>query len=104
MSTVTEQETIGVKTDAPATAKITLTEKAAEEVKRIVAEQKSQGGEKLYLRMRVVGGGCSGFQHKLDLDPQVNDKLDVVSSLHGVDVVVDKRSLLYLEGVTVDFH
>jgi iron-sulfur cluster assembly protein len=77
---------------------------AAEEVKRIVAEQKSQGGEKLYLRMRVVGGGCSGFQHKLDLDPQVNDKLDVVFSLHGVDVVVDKRSLLYLEGVTVDFH
>ena len=104
MSTVTEQETIGVKTDAPATAKITLTEKAAEEVKRIVAEQKSQGGEKLYLRMRVVGGGCSGFQHKLDLDPQVSDKLDVVFGIHGVDVVVDKRSLLYLEGVTVDFH
>jgi iron-sulfur cluster assembly protein len=104
MSTVTEQPTIGVKTDAPATPKITLTEKAAEEVKRIVAEQKSQGGEKLFLRMRVVGGGCSGFQHKLDLDPQVNDKLDVVFSLHGVDVVVDKRSLLYLEGVTVDFH
>jgi len=104
MSTVTEQPTIGVKTDAPATPKITLTEKAAEEVKRIVAEQKSQVGEKLFLRMRVVGGGCSGFQHKLDLDPQVNDKLDVVFSLHGVDVVVDKRSLLYLEGVTVDFH
>jgi|SRR5262245_4012286 iron-sulfur cluster insertion protein len=105
MSTVTEQPTIGVKTDAAPTPKITLTEKAAQEVKRIVAEQKSQGaGEKLYLRMRVVGGGCSGFQHKLDLDPQVSDKLDVVFSLHGVDVVVDKRSLLYLEGVTVDFH
>jgi iron-sulfur cluster insertion protein len=104
MSTVTEQPTIGVKTDAAPTPKIVLTEKAAEEVKRIVAEQKSQGGEKLYLRMRVVGGGCSGFQHKLDLDPQVSDKLDVVFGLHGVDVVVDKRSLLYLEGVTVDFH
>jgi iron-sulfur cluster insertion protein len=104
MSTVTEQPTIGVKTDAAPTPKIVLTEKAAEEVKRIVAEQKSQGGEKLFLRMRVVGGGCSGFQHKLDLDPQVSDKLDVVFSLHGVDVVVDKRSLLYLEGVTVDFH
>jgi iron-sulfur cluster insertion protein len=104
MSTVTEQPTIGVKTDAAPTSKIVLTEKAAEEVKRIAAEQKSQGGEKLYLRMRVVGGGCSGFQHKLDLDPQVSDKLDVVFALHGVEVVVDKRSLLYLEGVTVDFH
>jgi iron-sulfur cluster assembly protein len=105
MSTVTEQATIGVKTDAPAAPIITLTEKAADEVKRIVSEQGAQGAsEKLYLRMRVVGGGCSGFQHKLDLDPQVSDKLDVVYSIHGVDVVIDKRSLLYLEGVTVDFH
>jgi iron-sulfur cluster assembly protein len=54
--------------------------------------------------MRVVGGGCSGFQHKLDLDPQVNEKLDEIFTIHGVDVVVDKRSLLYLEGVTVDYH
>jgi iron-sulfur cluster insertion protein len=105
MSTVVEQETIGVKSDAPATPKITITEKAAEEVRRISADQKGQGAaEKLYLRMRVVGGGCSGFQHKLDLDPQVNEKLDVIFTIHGVDVVVDKRSLLYLEGVTVDYH
>ena len=104
MSTVAEQATIGLKTDAAPLPKINITEKAAEEVKRIVADQKSSGAEALYLRMRVVGGGCSGFQHKLDLDPQVNDKLDVILNVHGVEVVVDKRSLLYLEGVTVDFH
>jgi iron-sulfur cluster assembly protein len=103
MATMTEQETIGVKT-APA-VKINLTEKAAAEVKRIAAEQAEAGTtEKLYLRVRVVGGGCSGFQHKLDLDPQVNPKLDEVFRLHDVDVVVDKRSLLYLDGVTIDFH
>src|SRR5947208_9638301 len=85
---------------------ITVTEKAASEVKRIVSEQRDSGDfpEKVYLRLRVVGGGCSGFQHKLDLDPQVSDKLDMVFNLHGVEVVVDKRSLMYLEGVTVDFH
>src|SRR5947199_8279448 len=85
---------------------ITLTEKAAGEVKRIISEQQHAGGapERIYLRMRVVGGGCSGFQHKLDLDPQVNPKLDEVFQVHGVEVVVDKRSLLYLSGVTVDFH
>src|SRR6202166_93913 len=85
---------------------ITLTEKAASEVRRIVAEQQNGGAvpEKLYLRMRVVGGGCSGFQHKLDLDPTVNEKLDDVFDFHGVPVVVDKRSLMYLDGVTVDFH
>ena len=85
---------------------ITVTEKAASEVRRIIAEQQQtpNAPEKIYLRMRVVGGGCSGFQHKLDLDPQVNDKLDEILECHGVPVVVDKRSLMYLDGVTVDFH
>ena len=87
---------------------IVVTEKAAEAVKRIIAQEREQGrmpdGEQVYLRMRVVGGGCSGFQHKLDLDPTVNPKLDEVFEFHGVPVVVDKRSLMYLDGVTVDFH
>jgi iron-sulfur cluster insertion protein len=81
---------------------IVLTDKAASEVRKIVAEQDPK--EKLYLRLRVVGGGCSGFQHKLDLDPTVNEKLDETFVINGVDVVVDKRSALYLTGVTVDFH
>ena len=84
---------------------ITITEKAASEVRRIVSEQQAAGvPDKIYLRMRVVGGGCSGFQHKLDLDPAVNEKLDDTFEIHGVPVVVDKRSLMYLDGVTVDFH
>jgi iron-sulfur cluster assembly protein len=85
---------------------ITVTEKAANEVKRIIAEQQGVGAmpEKIYLRMRVVGGGCSGFQHKLDLDPQINEKLDEVFDFHGVPVVVDKRSLMYLDNAHVDFH
>ena len=85
---------------------ITVTEKAANEVKRIIAEQQGVGAmpEKIYLRMRVVGGGCSGFQHKLDLDPQINEKLDEVFDFHGVPVVVDKRSLMYLDNAQVDFH
>jgi iron-sulfur cluster assembly protein len=84
---------------------INLTEKAASEVKRIITEQQNGGApEKIYLRMRVVGGGCSGFQNKLDLDPVYNPKLDETFELHGVPVVVDKRSLMYLSEVTVDFH
>src|SRR5438552_17229503 len=111
MATVTEQTTLGLKDAAAAPApQITVTQKAADEVKRIIADQaaaaqaENKPAEKLYLRMRVVGGGCSGFQHKLDLDPQVNPKLDEVFNYHGIEVVVDKRSLLYLQGVTVDFH
>ena len=85
---------------------ITVTEKAANEVKKIIGEQQQNGAtqEKIFLRMRVVGGGCSGFQHKLDLDPVYNPKLDEQFEFHGVPVVVDKRSLMYLGDVTVDFH
>jgi iron-sulfur cluster assembly protein len=107
MSTVAEPTTLGLKDEVKPAAPpaINLTEKAAAEVKKIMAEQQAAGtAEKLYLRMRVVGGGCSGFQHKLDLDPTVNPKLDEIFQMHGVDVVIDKRSLLYLGGVTIDFH
>jgi iron-sulfur cluster assembly accessory protein len=106
MSTTTlEQPTIGLKNDAPKAPPIVLTEKAAGEVKKIIADQVAAGEKRaLHLRMRVVGGGCSGFQHKLDLDPEVNTKLDEVFELQGVPVVIDKRSLLYLSGVTVDYH
>ena len=106
MSTTTlEQPTLEVKCDSPKVAPIILTEKAAHEVKKIIADQVAAGEKRaLHLRMRVVGGGCSGFQHKLDLDPEVNTKLDEVFELQGVPVVIDKRSLLYLAGVNVDFH
>src|SRR5690606_35798242 len=84
---------------------IVLTEKAASKVKEIISEGQGSGslpGEKMYLRLRVVGGGCSGFQHKLDLDPDVKEKIDEVFEFHGVPVVIDKKSLLYLTGAHVD--
>jgi len=86
---------------------IVLTEKAAGKVKEIISEGQASGtlpGEKLYLRLRVVGGGCSGFQHKLDLDPDVKEKIDEVFEFHGVPVVIDKKSLLYLSDAHVDYH
>jgi len=108
MSTATvDQPTIGLKTaDAPpAAVPITVTERAASEVKRIISEQQATGAaEQLYLRISVRGGGCSGFQNKLDLDTICNEKTDVRSEQHGVTLVVDKKSLLYLQGATVDFH
>jgi iron-sulfur cluster assembly accessory protein len=108
MSTATETPVAAPTLAAPGVieaGKITITEKAAAEVKRIIADQSAEGNpEKIYLRLRVVGGGCSGFQNKLDLDPIVNAKLDEISEQHGVPIVVDKRSMMYLTNVTVDFH
>ena len=83
---------------------ITVTEKAAREAQRILSQHSNGSGEKMHLRLRVVGGGCSGLQHKLDLDDYVNDIMDEVFEFHGVPVVVDKRSLVYLADVTLDYH
>ena len=80
---------------------IAVSEKAVTEIKRIIAEQ---GVEKVCLRIRVVGGGCSGFQTKLDLDEVWDEAKDDVIEQDGIKVVVDKRSLIYLEGASVDYH
>ncbi len=87
-------------------APLNVTEKAANEVKRIIAEGQANKTlpEKVYLRVRVVGGGCSGFQNKLDLDQETSEDRDEVFECYGVPVVVDKLSQMYLEGATVDFH
>ncbi len=108
MATATETNTLGLKDAPPAAPPLTVTEKAAEEVKRAIADHLASGaiepGSKLYLRVRVQGGGCSGFQNKLDLDVKYDEKTDHLLHFHGIDVVVDKRSMLYLQGAVVDYH
>lgn len=87
---------------------INLTETAAREVKQIIGQQHEQAkknGEepaKLYLRVGVKGGGCSGFSYSLDLT-ETKAENDEVWEQFGVDVVCDSKSQLYLEGTTVDF-
>jgi len=54
------------------------------------------------LRMKVVGGGCSGLQYQLMFDDKRTD-LDMTIETGGVKVVVDEKSALYLAGSTLDF-
>ncbi len=81
---------------------VALTEKAASEVKKIMQEQKFEDGT--VLRVGVAGGGCSGFQYSLGFDKGWDEKTDSKYDFHGVTVVVDKKSALYLDGTTVDFY
>ena len=81
---------------------ITVSDRAASKVREIIKDNSIS--DKVYLRLSVVGGGCSGFQHKLDLDPNLNEKLDEVFTLTGVEIVVDKRSIMYLGDAMVDYH
>ena len=81
---------------------IILTEKAAVEVQKVKAEQKFPEG--VFLRIGVAGGGCSGFSYTLGFDNEYDETADSRYDYHGVEVVVDKKSALYLDGTTVDWH
>jgi iron-sulfur cluster assembly accessory protein len=79
-------------------AGVNVTERAAAKIKEmIMAEHKEGQG----LRLKVVGGGCSGLQYKLDFDvPKGTDK---VFEKDGAKVLVDMKSLLYLSGTELDY-
>jgi iron-sulfur cluster assembly accessory protein len=81
---------------------IMLTEAAAVEIKRVMDEQNRE--ELKYVRVGVVGGGCSGFQYAFNFTGEFDSKADVMQEQHGVGVVVDKKSDLFLDGTTVDFY
>jgi len=87
---------------------IQLTEKAAIEVKKIIEEGRKQTPQEfpqdIVLRVAVRGGGCSGFEYALGFDREVNPLMDEVSEIHGVKVVVDRKSNMYLNGTEVDYH
>jgi len=80
---------------------VTLTEKAASEVKRLIGEQNL--AETAVLRVGVAAGGCSGFEYKLDFDEAPDAEQDVVEEFHGVRVAIDKRSAELLSGTEIDF-
>jgi len=78
---------------------IKLTEEAASEAKQYLED-----AEEKYLRVGVKGGGCSGFEYSLMIDSEYDEQKDTLSQQHGVDVIVDKKSALYLDGTTLDYY
>ncbi len=80
---------------------IVLSETAAREIRSIIQQQELDG-DKIRLRVGVKGGGCSGFSYLLDLTEAQKDT-DEVFEQHGIKVIIDPKSLLYLSGTTIDF-
>ena len=81
---------------------ITLTQNAVKEILRLVSEQ-ALPREVLSLRVAIQGGGCSGFQWKLELEPGPPSSKDLVFEQDGVRVHIDPRSAMYVEGTTIDY-
>ena len=78
---------------------IKLTEAAGAEAKKYLEDTKEK-----YLRIAVEGGGCSGFQYNLTVGNDYDEEKDALFHQHGVDVIVDKKSNLYLEGTVLDYY
>ena len=78
---------------------IHVTEKAAAQVKALMAKEGLEGHG---LRVSVAGGGCSGLSYRLNFEKQPAEG-DKVFEEHGVRVFMDQKSLVVLNGTTLDF-
>jgi iron-sulfur cluster assembly accessory protein len=78
---------------------ISITQKAAE---KIVEFMKQENKEKLYLRVYVSGGGCSGLSYGMGFEEKP-DEDDAIINENGVEVIVDSYSQKYLKGANVDY-
>jgi iron-sulfur cluster assembly accessory protein len=98
-STTTEREEMS----APAAPAMTLelTETAATEVKKFMGSEEGLP-ETAGLRVRVVPGGCSGFQYSLNIEEDSRQG-DYILDQSGVRLFVDMFSAQYLNGVRIDY-
>jgi iron-sulfur cluster assembly protein len=92
--------TIETHTEADTAELVTLTARAADKVRGLMAEEPA--GEAEVLRVAIQGGGCSGFEYALGFDRGAQTG-DVELEFHDVRVVVDPFSAPYLKGSTIDF-
>ncbi len=82
------------------TTLLSLTLSAAEEIQRLRVSENIPSDQ--YLRVGVKGGGCSGLSYILDFDEKKAG--DEIHTMHGVEVIVDERQMMYLMGIEVDFQ
>ena len=85
--------------ETPVPGPLTLTEIAVEKVLEIRTQENIE--PHYALRVKVMGGGCSGFQYDLYFDEKAEGDYEFES--HGVMLVSDQMSFMYLMGTTIDY-
>jgi iron-sulfur cluster assembly accessory protein len=99
MSDTTLADIATVESNEPA-HRVGVTDAAAEKVRTLLIQE---GREDLKLRVAVQPGGCSGLIYQLYFDERELEG-DAVVDFDGVGVIIDKMSVPYLEGATIDFE
>lgn len=78
---------------------VSLTERAAKQIRKI--RDSEDLDKELYLRVAVEGGGCSGLSYKLGFDIRTDE--DQLFNSQDLDIVVDPKHLMYLDGIVIDY-
>lgn len=81
---------------------IFISDKAKQKVQQLMKDADITDDPSYFLRVSVVGGGCSGLSYKLDFDNE-SKPMDQVFEDNGLKVVTDLKSFLYLVNTTLDF-
>ena len=81
---------------------IYISDKAKNKVKELMKDAGVVENSSYFLRVGVVGGGCSGLSYKLDFDNE-QKPMDQVFEDNGIKIVTDLKSFLYLVNTTLDF-
>ncbi|WP_309616831.1 iron-sulfur cluster assembly accessory protein [Salinibacterium sp.] len=100
-ATSTDLTTEATSTAATVAHGVGLTDAAAGKVRSLMSQE---GRDDLRLRLAVQPGGCSGLIYQLYFDERSLDGDAVVDFGEGVEVVLDKMSVPYLDGATIDFE
>lgn len=82
---------------------IEITERAAKEVLNVVTEQGYQK-DTVWVRIGAKGGGCAGLTYVLDFDKAPPTEFDLSYEMHGVNLVIDKKSSFFMLGTVLDFN
>lgn len=77
-----------------------VSEKAEDKIKQLIADKNMS--EETFIRVSVLGGGCSGLSYQMDFDTNLKDD-DQEFEDKGIKLVTDLRSFLYIANTTLDF-
>jgi iron-sulfur cluster assembly protein len=80
---------------------IEITQDAADKIKEYFSLGLPEEGSSL--RIKVVGGGCSGLRYELLFDQNINNVTDHLVEDHDVQVIIDEKSALYMVGSSLDY-
>lgn len=83
------------------TYQISISQIAAEQVKE---QLEKRGTPNAYLRLGIKGGGCSGFTYVLQYEDNPPRERDIVFEENNIKMVIDKKSLVYLNGTILDWE